>query len=80
MCEVDLEEGQGGGFCMLFYSAQTLRMRAVSDYPGFDNTNIIAYRSVCKCCIAGFLLSVSGRRVEASLRYTVSLVGICLNV
>ena len=26
-------------------------MRTVSDYPGF------AYRSVCKCCTAGFLLS-----------------------
>ena len=56
-------------------------MRTVSDYPGFDyTTNIISYRGVCKCCTAGFLLSVSGRRVEASLRYTVSLVGICLNV
>ena len=52
--------------------------RELCDYPGFDYTNIIAYRSVCKCCTAGFLLSVSGRRVEASLRYTVSLVGICL--
>ena len=61
-------------------SARTLRMRTASDYPGFDYTTIIAYRSVCNCCTAGFLLSVSGRRVEASLRYTVSLVGICLNV
>ena len=51
-----------------------------ADYPGFDYTNIIAYRSVCKSCTAGFLLSVSGRRVEASLRYTVSLVGICFRL
>ena len=71
MCKVDLEEGQGGGF-FVNIARGTLRMRTVSGF---------AYCSVCKCCTTGFLLSVSGRRVEASLPYyTVSLVGICLNV
>ena len=46
-----------------------------------------AYRSVCKCCTAGFLLSVSGRRVESipaihgqPCRYLFERVGVVLGV